>query len=61
MGIALSSAHVVRGAARHRRDEHPAKCLPDLIRIDIIEQGDSLPADLIAAGNDRLGEDMNQA
>ena len=61
MGIALASAHVVRGPSGHRRHEHPAQRFPDLIRVGIIEERDPLAADLVAARYDRLGEDVNES
>jgi len=60
VGVALASAHVVGGSAGDRRDEHAAQRLADLVGVDVIEQGDPLAANLVAARDDRLGEDVDQ-
>src|SRR5205807_8617708 len=60
MGIALASAHVVRGPSGHRRHEHPAQRLADLVGVGVVEKRDPLAADLVAARYDRLGEDVNE-
>src|SRR3989475_10421144 len=59
--VALATAHVVGGASRDRRHEHAAERFADLIGVSGVEQGDPLAADLVAAGNHRLGEAMHEA
>jgi len=47
--VALSSAHIVRGADGHRRYEHPAQRLADLVGISVIKQSDAVTANLVGA------------
>src|ERR1700682_4708852 len=61
VGVALASAHIVGGATCHRRDEHATEPLPDLCGVRVVEKGDPLTANLIAARYDRFGEHMNEA
>jgi CO/xanthine dehydrogenase Mo-binding subunit len=60
VGVPFPSAHVVGRAPRHRGDEHPTERLSNLVSVGVIEESDPVTADLIAAWDNRLGEDMNQ-
>src|SRR5438105_11455940 len=59
--VALATADVIGGAPGHRGDQHAAERLADLVCRLLLEKKDPPAAHLVAAGDDRFGEDVYEA